>query len=82
MLKLTELLSMEISSIKYSGDQWLSPDVPFSHIFSQMTYSPYTYSRLASHHSLLSQSVSSEKLGHDISRGQFGRHCREVTSGQ
>ena len=30
-----------ISGIKHSGDQHLSPNVPFSHTFAQMTYSPY-----------------------------------------
>ena len=29
-LKLTELIPVEVSSIKYSGDQRLSPDAPFS----------------------------------------------------
>ena len=36
----TELISMEISGIKHSSDQRLSPDVPFPRTFSQ-TYSPY-----------------------------------------
>ena len=40
-LKLTELIPMEVSSIKQSGDQRLSPDAPFSRTFSQTTYSPY-----------------------------------------
>ena len=39
-LKLTELISMEISSIKHRGDQRLSPDVLFSRTFSQTTYRP------------------------------------------
>ena len=41
-LKLTELISMEISNIKHSGDQRLSPDAPFSGTFSQTTYSLYS----------------------------------------
>ena len=32
---------MEISSIKYSAYQWLSPDASFSRTFLQSTYSPY-----------------------------------------
>ena len=43
MLKLTELISVEIADIKYSGDQRLPPDVPFSRTFSPMTCSPYRY---------------------------------------
>ena len=52
-LKLTELISMEIPSIKHkttsdpaisgSGDQWLSPDELVSHTFSQRTYNPLWY---------------------------------------
>ena len=41
-LKLTELISIEISGIKQSGDQRLSPDAPFSRTFSQSTSSPYS----------------------------------------
>ena len=37
-LTLTELIPIEISSIKQSGDQRLSPDAPFSHTFLQPTY--------------------------------------------
>ena len=40
-LKSTELILMEVSNIKQSGDQRLSPDVPFSGTFSKMIYSPY-----------------------------------------
>ena len=37
MLRLTELISLEISSIKHSSDQKLSTDAPFS----CMTQGPY-----------------------------------------
>ena len=41
-LKLTELISLKISSIKHNGDQRLSPDVPFSRTFSETTYGVFT----------------------------------------
>ena len=46
-LKLTELIPMEVSSIKQSGDQRLPPDAPFSCTFSRTTYSPYNITKIA-----------------------------------
>ena len=41
-MKLTELISLQISSIKHSGDHRLSPDVPLSRTFPQVTYIRYS----------------------------------------